>query len=111
MLVSFLVASEAHQRWPAKGDKPGGEGFDLVLMDQSLPANCRMRTMVNYRLDETERAQLWGKVADRQVRVAIHEIVYQGSRPVLRGEIMEVVGEPKIPFLPKTGLDTLVKGK
>jgi hypothetical protein len=94
MLVAFQVITEAHNRWPAKGDKPGGEAWNLVLQDMSQPFQHRMRSMVQYRLNDEEREKYWGKLPDRQVKVAVHEILNGEQKPVLRGELIEVIGEP-----------------
>jgi hypothetical protein len=94
MLVTFQVITEAHNRWPAKGDKPGGESWNLILQDMSQPYQHRMRSMVQYRLNDEEREKYWGKLPDRQVKVAVHEVLNGEKKPVLRGELIEVIGEP-----------------
>ncbi|HEV8540864.1 MAG TPA: hypothetical protein VGR78_00600 [Verrucomicrobiae bacterium] len=94
MLVTFQVITEAHNRWPAKGDKPSGESWNLILQDMSHPYQHRMRSMVQYRLNDEEREKYWGKLPDRQVKVAVHEVLNGEKKPVLRGELIEVIGEP-----------------
>jgi hypothetical protein len=94
MLVTFQVITEAHNRWPAKGDKAGGEAWNLILQDMSQPYQHRMRSMVQYRLNDEEREKYWGKLADRQVKVAVHEVLNGEKKPVLRGELIEVIGDP-----------------
>jgi hypothetical protein len=93
MLVPFQVITEAHNRWPAKQERPAGESWSLILQDMSQPYQHRMRSMVQYRLSEEEKPLYWGKLADRQVKIAVHEILNGEKKPVLRGELIEVIGE------------------
>ena len=93
MLVTFQVITEAHNRWPAKHDKPAGESWALILQDMSQPYQHRMRSMVQYRLNEEEKVLYWGKLPDRQVKIAVHEILNGEKKPVLRGELIEVIGD------------------
>jgi hypothetical protein len=36
MIATFQVHKQTYGRWPAKNGKPGGESFDLDLIDMSL---------------------------------------------------------------------------
>jgi len=86
------VVGQSYQKWPARGDKPAGEGFSLLLMDMSKPFEHRMHTNVQYRLQEDEVNAYWGVLEDRTVNVSVHEIMNGEKKPVLRGKIVEVVG-------------------
>jgi hypothetical protein len=90
MLAKFQVFTEVHNRWPAKGDRPGGESYNLLLLDMSKPSKHALRAMYQYRMSEEEKGQYWGKLDGKIIEVGVNEIVNGDKSPVLRGSIVSV---------------------
>jgi hypothetical protein len=90
MVAIFQVHKQTYGRWPAKNGKPGGESFDLDLIDMSLPAEHAYRGTLPYRLSPEEKDKFWGKVERKNIQVAVHEIQTTQRGPVLRGAIISV---------------------
>ena len=90
MVATFQVHKQTYGRWPAKNGKPGGESFDLDLIEMSLPAEHAYRGTLPYRLSPDEKDKYWGKVERKSVQVAVHEIQTTQRGPVLRGVILSV---------------------
>jgi hypothetical protein len=90
MVTTFQVHKQTYGRWPAKNGKPGGESFDLDLIDMSLPAEHAYRGTLPYRLSPEEKDKYWGKIERKNIQVAVHEIQTTQRGPVLRGVILSV---------------------
>lgn len=90
MIATFQVHKQTYGHWPAKNGKPGGESFDLDLIDMSLPAEHAYRGVLPYRLSPEEKDKFWGKVERKNIQVAVHEIQTTQRGPVLRGAIISV---------------------
>lgn len=90
MIATFQVHKQTYGRWPAKNGKPGGESFDLDLIDMSVPAEHAYRGTLPYRLSPEEKDKYWGKVERKNIQVAVHEIQTTQRGPVLRGVIIAV---------------------
>lgn len=90
MLAKFQVFTEVHNRWPAKGDRPAGEAFSLLLLDMSQPSKYALRSLYQYRMTEEEKAQHWGKLDGKVIEVGVNEIMNGDKSPVLRGSIVSV---------------------
>jgi hypothetical protein len=90
MIATFQVHKQTYGRWPAKNGKPGGESFDLDLIDMSLPADHAYRGTLPYRLSPDEKEKYWGKIERKNIQVAVHEIQTTQRGPVLRGTIISV---------------------
>lgn len=95
MIGKFTVVQEVHNKWPAKGDRPGGETFNILLMDRTSPLKYALRTMHEYRLTEEEKEKYWGNLADKTVEIGVTELANGNRKAVLRGEIMSISREPK----------------
>ena len=90
MITTLYVHKQTYGRWPAKNGKPGGESFDLDLIDMSMPAEHAYRGVLPYRLTPEEKEKFWGKVERKNIQVAIHEIQSTQRGPVLRGQIIAI---------------------
>jgi hypothetical protein len=90
MLAKFQVFTEVHNRWPAKGERPAGESYNLLLLDMSKPSKHALRAMYQYRMTEEEKAQYWGKLDGKMIEVGVNEIANGDKSPVLRGSIVSV---------------------
>ena len=93
MISKFPVVQELHNKWPARGDKPGGETFNLLLMDMTQPLKYALRTMHEYRLTEEEKERYWGDLQDKSVEIGVTELTNGNRKAVLRGQIISVSGE------------------
>jgi len=90
MLAKFQVFTEVHNRWPAKGDRPAGESFSLLLLDMSQPSKHALRGMYQYRMTDDERKEHWGKLDGKLIDVGVNDILNGDKGPVLRGSIVTV---------------------
>lgn len=90
MLSKFQVFSEVHNRWPAKGDRPSGESFSLLLFDMTKPSQYALRAIYQYRMTDEEKTKYWGKLEGKTIEVGINEIIVGDKAPVLRGVIASV---------------------
>lgn len=90
MLAKFQVFTEVHNRWPAKGDRPSGESYNLLLLDMSKPSQHALRAMYHYRLSDEEKTKYWGTLDGKCVEIGVNEIMNGDKSPVLRGVIVSV---------------------
>jgi hypothetical protein len=90
MIATMYVHKQTYGKWPAKNGKPGGESFDLDLIDMSVPAEHAYRGTLPYRLSPEEKEKYWNKVERKNIQVAFHEIQTTQRGPVLRGVIISV---------------------
>lgn len=90
MIGEFICWAEVHSSWPARNGKPGGEGWDLMLLDDTKPRDCAMLKMYQYRMKDEERALHWGKCEGRKVKLAITEIFNGERAPLFRGKLLGV---------------------
>ena len=88
--TKFQVFTKVHNRWPAKGDRPAGESFNLLLLDMSKPSKHALRDMYQYRLTDEEKPPYWGKLDGKVIEVGVNEINNGDRGPVLRGAIVSV---------------------
>jgi len=93
MLTKFLVFTEVYNRWPAKGDRPAGEAYNLLVIDMTKPAKYALRGMYEYRLNEEEREKYWGTLESKNVEIGVNEIINGERKATLRGVIVSVQGE------------------
>lgn len=90
MLTPWMVLKEDHARWPAKNNKPAGEGYDLVLVDMSDPPEHRMNDTYKYRMDAEEVHQYWGKCLGRFVLIGFHRPAQFNDAWTIRGKLVKV---------------------
>lgn len=90
MIARFQVFTEIHNRWPARGDRPAGESFNLLLLDLTKPSAHALRGMCQYRLTEDERVAHWGKLEGKTVELGINDIHSGEKSALLRGTILSV---------------------
>lgn len=95
MIGKFTVFKESFNRWPAKNGKPGGESFDLLLLDTSEPRRYALETFYHYRLTPDEKEKFWGKVEGKSVEIGITRIFSGEGRAVFMGEIIAVLDGSK----------------
>jgi len=90
MIMTLTVFKEVHNTWPAKNGKPGGESYDLLCMDMSNPAECRMEEMLYYRTKDDERQRIWGKSVGTTLQVGVSKIRHgdNGGKATLLGSII-----------------------
>jgi hypothetical protein len=90
MVVTLTVFKESHNTWPAKNGKPGGESYDLLCQDMTLPAEYRMEEFLYYRLKDEERPKLWGKSVGTTIQVGVTKIRHgdNNGRATLMGSII-----------------------
>ena len=88
MIVQALVWKEEHNKWPARNGKPGGESFDLVLMDDTNPPEHALSKPIRHRLSEEEKAKHWGSLNRKPVKIGITEIMVQNGMPIARGSLI-----------------------
>ena len=88
MLSKFQVFTEVHSRWPARGARPAGESYSLLLLDVTKPAQYALRALYQYRLNDDEKDKYWGKLEGKTIDVAVNEIMNGDKNPVLRGLIV-----------------------
>lgn len=89
MICKFQVFAEIHNKWPAKGTRPAGEAYNLLLLDMTLPAKHALRDLYNYRMTEDEVGKYYGQLERRIIEVGVTQIYTGDGKPLLRGEIVK----------------------
>lgn len=93
MILEALVYVEVLSKWPARNGKPGGERYEVLVLDMTQPSSARLRDMYHYALTDDERSKYAGKLEGERVKIAVNEIMQGLRAPVLRGSLLEVNGK------------------
>jgi hypothetical protein len=93
MLLKVQVITQEHQTWPARGEKPAGESYNLICQDMSQPPEHRMAENVTYKLKENEVPEHYNKSMDKTLTVVCKRIVQ--SKTGKASIIGEIVAEKK----------------
>lgn len=96
MKLKLLVQTQEFQNWPATKDRAASTSHNLVCIDMSQPADCRMTETVSYRLKEEEIPRHWDKALDKTIEVVCRRIAHSKSgKASLIGEIVEMAPAAK----------------
>jgi hypothetical protein len=88
--LKLLVQTQEFANWPATKDRAASTSHNLVCIDMSQPADCRMTETVSYRLKEEEIPRHWDKSLDKTIEVVCRRIAHSKSgKASLIGEIVE----------------------
>jgi hypothetical protein len=90
MKLKLLVQTQEFQNWPATKDRAASTSHNLVCIDMSQPAECRMTESISYRLKDEEIPKYWDKVMDKVIEVICRRFAHSKSgKASLIGEIVE----------------------
>lgn len=90
MILDVEFFTEGVEEWPAKGARPAGRAYLAYVVDRSIPAEYRLRSMYHYRLSDAEEREHAGKLMGKTGRLAVREIVQGRVAPMMRGVILSV---------------------
>lgn len=93
MVGKFMVLADVPDQYTTKQGKMVKSQI-LTLVDRDERADCRLKTMVDYTLSESEKEQFAGKLVDKTIVMAFTEPSVFGGRFRMRGRILEVDGKP-----------------
>jgi hypothetical protein len=90
MQLKILVQTQEFANWPATKDRAASTSHNLVCIDMSHPAECRMTETISYRLKDEEIPKYWDKAMDKTILVVCRRIAHSKSgKASLIGEIIE----------------------
>lgn len=89
MIADVLVFAESLEKWPARNGRPGGERYQILVLDMTKPRDCALRDMYSYALSEDERRKFEGKLEGKTIKLGITEITNGLRNPIMRGRIIE----------------------
>jgi len=92
MILQAMVFVEVLNKWPARNGKPGGERYEILCLDMTVPSSARLRDMYHYALSDEERTKYAGALEGKFVKIAVNDIFNGQRAPVLRGALLEVNG-------------------
>ena len=96
MKLKLLVQTQEFANWPANKERAASTSHNLVCIDMSQPADCRMTETVSYRLKEEEIPRHWDKSLDKTIEVICRRIAHsKASKASLIGEIIEPAAAAK----------------
>jgi hypothetical protein len=97
MVVKLEVFKAVHNNWPAKGQNPAGESFDLLCLDVSQPVEHRMEEMLYYRTKPEERETYFTKdMVGKTLQVGVSKIRHadKGGKATVIGVIIPTPAKP-----------------
>jgi hypothetical protein len=90
MKLKLLVQTQEFANWPATKDRAASTSHNLVCIDMSQPAECRMTETISYRLKDEEIPKHWDKAMDKTIEVVCRRIAHSKSgKASLIGEILD----------------------
>lgn len=60
----------------------------LTLVDRSSPDDCRLTQTLDYQMNPEEKERYAGSLADKEIEVAVRELMVFGGRLRARGKIV-----------------------